>query len=133
MIRMSLRRPVAVAMTYTAVALLGVRAWQNIPVEMLPDTQLPQLTVTGTWRGASPETLEAFLTAPLEATIQQISGVEKIVSESFEQQGLGTAEIRIEFDRDTDMDFARLDLSERLATLEEAGVKSVFREKPVGS
>jgi len=119
MIRMSLRRPVAVAMTYTAVALLGLRAWQNIPVEMLPDTQLPQLTVTGTWRGASPETLEAFLTAPLEATIQQISGVEKIVSESFEQQGLGTAEIRIEFDRDTDMDFARLDLSERLATLEE--------------
>ena len=119
MIRMSLRRPVAVAMTYMAVALLGIRAWQNIPVEMLPDTQLPQLTVTGTWRGASPETLEAFLTAPLEATIQQISGVEKIVSESFEQQGLGTAEIRIEFDRDTDMDFARLDLSERLATLEE--------------
>ena len=119
MIRMSLRRPVAVAMTYMAVALLGIRAWQNIPIEMLPDTQLPQLTVTGTWRGASPETLEAFLTAPLEATIQQVSGVEKIVSESFEQQGMGTAEIRVEFDRDTDMDFARLDLSERLATLEE--------------
>jgi HAE1 family hydrophobic/amphiphilic exporter-1 len=116
---MSLRRPVAVAMTYTAVALLGVSAWQKIPIEMLPDTQLPQLTVTGTWRGASPETLEAFLTAPLEATIQQVQGVEKIVSESFEQQGMGTAEIRIEFDRDTDMDFARLDLSERLATLEE--------------
>jgi HAE1 family hydrophobic/amphiphilic exporter-1 len=116
---MSLRRPVAVAMTYTAVALLGASAWQKIPIEMLPDTQLPQLTVTGTWRGASPETLEAFLTAPLEATIQQVQGVEKIVSESFEQQGMGTAEIRIEFDRDTDMDFARLDLSERLATLEE--------------
>ena len=120
MIRMSLRRPVAVAMTYTAVSLLGVAAWRNIPIEMLPDTQLPQLTVTGTWRGASPETLEAFLTAPLEATIQQVQGVEKIVSESFEQQGIGTAEIRIEFDRDTDMDFARLDLSERIATLEEA-------------
>ncbi len=119
MIRMSLRRPVAVAMTYMAVALLGIRAWQNIPVEMLPDTQLPQLTVTATWRGASPETLEAFLTAPLEAAIQQVQGVEKIVSESFEQQGIGTAEIQIEFDRDTDMDFARLDLSERLATLEE--------------
>ena len=119
MIRMSLRRPVAVAMTYMAVALLGIRAWQNIPVEMLPDTQLPQLTVTGTWPGASPETLEAFLTAPLEAAIQQVSGVEKIVSESFEQQGMGTADIQIEFDRDTDMDFARLDLAERLATLEE--------------
>ena len=81
MIRMSLRRPVAVAMTYTAVALLGLAAWQNIPIEMLPETQLPQLTVRGSWRGASPETVEAFLTAPLEAAIQQVEGVEKIVSE----------------------------------------------------
>ena len=33
MIRASLRRPVAVAMAYTAVALLGMFAWRNIPVE----------------------------------------------------------------------------------------------------
>ena len=129
MIRMSLRRPVAVAMTYTAVALLGVAAWQNIPIEMLPETDLPQLTVRGSWRGASPETVEAFLTAPLEATIQQVRGVERIVSESFEQQGtgVGTAEITVEFDRDTDMDFARLDLAERLATLEESLPPNVDR------
>jgi hydrophobic/amphiphilic exporter-1 (mainly G- bacteria), HAE1 family len=119
MIRMSLRRPVAVTMAYTAVALLGIAAWRNIPIELLPETNLPQLTVRGSWRGASPETLEAFLTAPLEAAIQQVQGVEKVVSESYEQQGIGTAEIRVEFARDTDMEFARLDLSERLATLEE--------------
>ncbi len=128
MIRMSLRRPVAVAMTYAAVALLGVAAWQNIPIELLPDTELPRLTVTGSWRGASPETVEAFLTAPLESAIQQVRGVERIVSESFEEQGMGTAQIAVEFQRDVDMDFARLDLSERIATLEEtlpAGVGRV--------
>ena len=58
MIRLSIRRPVAVAMTYAAVALLGVAAWRNIPIELLPDTELPRLTVTGRWRGASPETVE---------------------------------------------------------------------------
>jgi len=68
MIRMSIRRPVAVAMAYGAVALLGAFAWRHIPLELLPDTRLPQLTVTGSWRGASPETTEAFLTAPLEAS-----------------------------------------------------------------
>jgi HAE1 family hydrophobic/amphiphilic exporter-1 len=119
MIRMSLKRPVAVAMTYTAVALLGIAAWRNIAIELFPETQLPQLTVRGTWRGASPETVEAFLTAPLEAEIQQVLGVEKVVSESYEMQGVGTAEITVEFERDTDMDFARLDLAERIATLEE--------------
>jgi HAE1 family hydrophobic/amphiphilic exporter-1 len=118
-IRFSLGRPVAVAMTYGAVALLGVAAWRDIPIELLPDTRLPRLSVNGSWRGASPETVEAFLTAPLESTIQQVRGVERIVSESYEEQGTGTARIDIEFQRDTDMDFARLDLSERIATLEE--------------
>ena len=119
MIRLSIRRPVAVAMTYLAVALLGIAAWQNIPIELYPDTQLPQLTVRGQWYGASPETIEAFLTSPIESTVQQVRGVEKITSESFEQQGRGVSEVTVEFNRDTEMDFARLDLSERLATLEE--------------
>jgi len=106
-------------MTYTSVALLGVAAWRNIPIELLPDTQLPRLTVRGTWRGASPETVEAFLTSPLESAIQQVEGTEKIVSESYEANGVGTADISVEFARDTDMDFARLDLSERISALEE--------------
>jgi len=118
-IRMSIRRPVAVAMAYGAVALLGAFAWRNIPVELLPDTQLPQLTVTARWPGASPETTEAFLTAPLEATIQQVKGVEKVTSDSGEQNGVGTTSISVEFNRGTDMDFARMELVEQISTLQE--------------
>jgi len=127
-IRLSLRRPVAVSMAYAAVALLGVAAWRNLPIELLPDTRLPRLTVTASWPGASPETVEAFLTAPLEATVQQVRGVERVVSQSFERQGVGTSQVDVEFQRSTDMDFVRLDLSERVATLEEslpAGVRRV--------
>jgi HAE1 family hydrophobic/amphiphilic exporter-1 len=134
MIQLSIRRPVAVAMTYAAVALLGIAAWQNIPIELIPDTQLPRLTVRGSWRGASPETVEAFLTSPLESVIQRVQGVEKIVSESFEENGQGTASIEVEFARGTDMDFARLDLAERVSTLEEElppGVDRVVVEQYV--
>lgn len=116
MIRLSIRRPVAVAMTYLAVALLGAFAWRNIPIGLLPDAELPRLTVRADWRGASPETVEAFLTSPLESTIQLVRGVEKITSTSEE----ASTEIEVQFTRETDMDFARLDLSERLATLEES-------------
>ncbi len=115
MIGFSVKRPVAIAMAYGSIASLGVFAWRNIPIELLPDTNLPRLTVNGMWRGASPETVEAFLTSPLEATIQLVQGVEKVTSVSRE----GNASIEVEFARDTDMDFARLDLSERIATLEE--------------
>jgi HAE1 family hydrophobic/amphiphilic exporter-1 len=118
MIRLSIRRPVAISMAYLTIALLGVAAWRNLPIELLPDTALPRLYVTASWRGASPETTEALLTSPLEGAIQQVRGVSKITSESFEQNGRGQARISVEFARGTDMDFARLDLSERLAALE---------------
>jgi HAE1 family hydrophobic/amphiphilic exporter-1 len=106
-------------MAYLAVALLGVAAWRNIPIELLPDTDLPQLHVTARWRGASPEAMEAFVTAPLEAAVQQVRGVEKITSVSSEQWGLAQANVTVEFTRGTDMDFVRLDLSERLAAIDE--------------
>lgn len=119
MIRASIRRPVAVTMIYVGIALLGVVAWRGIPVELLPDTDLPQLTITSTWRGASPEAMEAFVTSPLEGAVQQVRGVETITSVSFERYGFARAQLRVEFARETDMDFARLELSERLAALRE--------------
>ncbi len=119
MIGGSIRRPVAVAMGCLAVALMGASAWRNIPIELLPDTDLPRLNVEASWRGASPETVEAFLTSPIESVVQQVKGVEKVISVSREVQGMGTSSIEVHFSRETDMDFARLDLSERLSALEE--------------
>ena len=113
-------------MVYGALALLGVAAWRNVPIELLPDTELPRLSVQAWWPGASPETTEALLTAPIEAQIEQVRGVSKITSTSEEQFGAGTASIQVEFARGTDMDFARLDLSERLATLEEQLPPAVY-------
>jgi HAE1 family hydrophobic/amphiphilic exporter-1 len=118
-IRFSIRRPIAVAMAYLAVSMLGVAAWVLVPIELLPETELPRLTVNATWPGASPEATEAFLTSPLEAAIQQVRGVEKVSSTSEEQNGTGEASISVEFARGTDMDFVRLELSERLAALDE--------------
>lgn len=118
MIRLSIHRPIATSMAYLAVALLGIAAWRNIPIELLPDTSLPRLIVTASLSGASPETTEALLTAPLEGTIQQLRGVARITSESYEANGRGQARVAIEFDRRANMDFARLELAERLAALE---------------
>lgn len=115
MIRFSIRRPVAVGMLYAALALLGVASWLNVPVELLPETELPRLRITAQWPGASPEVTEAFLTSPIEAAVQQVRGVEKVTSTS--QEGSGV--IEVQFGREADMDFARLELSEQLAALDE--------------
>jgi hydrophobic/amphiphilic exporter-1 (mainly G- bacteria), HAE1 family len=123
-IALSIRRPVAVAMGCLAVALLGASAWRNIPVELLPDTRPPRLEVRATWPGTSPETVEAFLTSPLESVVQQVRGVSRVTSTSTE----GSAVVDVEFNLGTEMNFARLDLQERIAALEDrlpAGVEDV--------
>jgi len=120
MIDLSIRRPVATSMAYLTIAALGVAAWRNIPIELLPDTQLPQLTVQATLSGTSPEVMEAFVTSPLEAEIQQVRGVEKITSHSFSNaNNLGTSQITVEFALETDMQFARLEMSERLTSIDD--------------
>ncbi len=113
MIRLSINRPTTVAMIYIAIAVVGVASFLDIPVELLPDVEYPQLSINTTWPGASPEVVEAFLTAPLESATQQVSGVRKIESESSEAQ----SSITVEFARGTDMDFARLELGERIQSI----------------
>ena len=119
MIDLAIRRPVATAAIYVALFALGVWSFSLIPVEDMPDVEFPRLTVTATWSGASPEALEAFVTAPLEAVIQQVGGVERVVSESSaDRRGTGSsARIDVEFERETRMEFARLALSERINSI----------------
>ena len=130
MIDLAIRRPIATAAIYIALVALGAWSFRLIPVELLPDVDYPRLTVTATWGGASPEALEAFVTAPLEAAAQQVRGVRKITSTSAaDSRGTGsTAEIDVEFERDVRMDFARLDLAERISALREDLPPAVFAQ-----
>jgi HAE1 family hydrophobic/amphiphilic exporter-1 len=128
MIDLSIRRPVATAAVYIALFALGAYSFWLIPVELLPDVDYPRLTVSAYWAGASPEALEAFVTAPLESAVRQVQGVRKVISTSrVDQRGTGsTTEIDIEFERDSRMEFARLDLGERIAALADELPPTVF-------
>ncbi len=119
MIDLAIRRPVATAAIYVGLFALGAYSFRLIPVEDLPDVDYPRLTVDAYWIGASPEALEAFVTAPLEAAVQQVAGVRKITSESrIDSRGSGSvASIEVEFVREARMEFARLELSERIRSL----------------
>ena len=51
MIDLSIRRPVATAAIYVALMALGAYSFRLIPVELLPDIDYPQLTVSANWSG----------------------------------------------------------------------------------
>ncbi len=119
MIDLSVKRPVATAALYVALLALGAYSFRLIPVELLPDVEYPRVTVTARWAGASPEAMEAFVTAPLEAAAQQVSGVDSVASVSrADPRGTGSsASITVRFTPETRMEFARLELAERVAAL----------------
>jgi HAE1 family hydrophobic/amphiphilic exporter-1 len=113
MIRGSIRRPVAITMTYLSLVALGIGAWQRLPIEFMPNTSLPRLSVSASWGSSVAEAVERFVTSPLESEIAQIKGVDSVWSTS----NKGNASIGVIFQRNTDMNFARLELAERVRAL----------------
>ncbi|MGH7570587.1 MAG: efflux RND transporter permease subunit [Gemmatimonadota bacterium] len=110
---MAIRRPVATVMVFGCLTALGVASAGRMPLELLPDVEFPRLEVQTFWPGASPEQVEAFLTSPIEAAAQEVHGVRSVSSTSYPQRSAVT----VEFASGTDMEFARLELGERLAAL----------------
>ncbi len=113
MIRFAIRRPVATVTGLTCLAVLGIPLARRMPLELLPDVELPRLEVSTAWPGASPEQVEALVSSPIEAAAQEIRRVRSVSSTSYAQRSVVT----VEFEPGTGMEFARLDLSERLSAL----------------
>jgi multidrug efflux pump subunit AcrB len=84
-----------------------------MPLELLPDVELPRLEVSVAWPGASPEQVEAMVSSPVEATAQHVRRVRSVGSTSYADRSV----VAVEFEPGTDMRFARLDLAERLSAL----------------
>ena len=113
MIRTFLSRPIAMGMIYLAIIILGMISYQHISVEGQPNTELPQLVVATTWPTTSPEVVQIFLTSPIEEVAAQVENLREMQSSSTR----GYSEVVLRYNRDTDMEFARLDLNERLSKL----------------
>ncbi len=108
-----LRRPVTALMLFFSVFVVGVVSSFNIPIELMPNTEFPRLSVSASWYGVSPETVEAYLTSPIEAVLSSVKGVKKVSSSSSE----GNAYIDLEFHPAINIEFARLEINEKLGAI----------------
>lgn len=111
--QISLRRPVTVLMFYLGIVLLGMIAFREIPVDFLPPMQIPRLTVQTSYPNTSPSEVEDNITEPIESGIGTVAGVKKVLSVSRE----GLSLVTVEFYWGTDMDFAVLNVREKLDQL----------------
>jgi len=111
MTKFFIERPVATAMVYLALLVLGVYSFLNTPLELAPKEDYPQVTVSTVWSGVPPEIIQTQVTAPLEEAVSTVRGVRKIVSSST----IGSSSITLEFQEKTNMEFVTLALREMIA------------------
>ncbi len=113
MIHWSSSRPAAIWATCGALLLAGWVAFLRLPFATRPTVELPRLTVSMSWPGASAELVEAHLGSPIEAAVQSVRGVQRVESES----GEGYARLDVELEPTANVQLARLGVLERLELL----------------
>ncbi len=113
MIRFAVDHPVATMMLFGALLVTGIYAVPHLDIEAMPDSELPELSIVTSWNGASPSAIQRAVTLPIEGAVAGCHGVEDIDSSS--RHDLST--VTVKYKRGTDMEFARLELSERLGAV----------------
>ena len=104
------KKPFTVVVAVIMVIVLGVISFTSMTTDLLPSMELPYVMVVTSYPGASPERVEAAVTAPLEAGLGTVSGVKNVTSTSSENVSM----VALEFEQDTNMDSAMVALSTAL-------------------
>jgi len=128
---LSIRRPVAVVMVFLLVVVLGVVSLGRLKLDLMPKMNIPVAAVITTYEGAGPFEVENMITRPLEATLATVSNITGISSQS----SGGTSWVMLEFDWGVNMDFALLEVRERIDMIkgflpDEAGDPLVVKFDP---
>lgn len=108
--KFSVKKPYTVIVGIIIVIVLGIVAATKMTTDLLPEMELPYAIIITTYPGASPETVEMGVTKPIESAVATINNVKEISSVSNENYSM----VIIEFNGDTNMDTATIDMREKL-------------------
>ena len=110
----SIRRPVTVTMLFLAIAVFGTVSYSKLALNLLPEISYPTLTIRTNYEGAAPAEIENLITKPVEDAVSVVNNVVRVSSVSKPE----VSDVILEFSWRTDMDFAGLDVREKLDLLQ---------------
>jgi HAE1 family hydrophobic/amphiphilic exporter-1 len=126
--RLAIERPVTMFMISFVIILLGAISLTRLPVDLMPDTQMPTITVRVSYSGVGPLEMEELVTRPLEQAVSAVAGLERVDSTSSE----GNANVRLNFAWGTDLSEAADEVRTRVDRVrgrmpEDADPPTVFK------
>ncbi len=109
------KRPVMASVISLIFLLVGVLAGLQLAVEQYPTVAPPQVMITASYPGASPETLETTVAAPLE---REMNGAKGLLYMQSTSSASGLMQLSVFFEPGTDLDLAAVDVSNRAKRVE---------------
>ncbi len=106
----SIRRPVAMGCLIIAFTILGFNAARKIGLELMPRAEMPYVTITTIYPGASPSEIETDIAKPIEDQMVTLDGLKHVTSTCMEN----VAQTMLQFNLDVDVDIAATDVREKL-------------------
>ncbi len=113
MTRVAIKNPVFCTMVMFALMVMGAVSYFRLPIDAMPEVNLPFAFTVVQYPGASPQAVESDLTKPIENALNTISGVKKITSRSRENSSL----VIVEFAMGTDIKVAMQEMRDKLAQI----------------
>lgn len=103
-------RPVGVLLSYLSLVLLGIAAYLYLPVSLMPNLDIPTITVRIKQAEASANDIEQHITSPLRERLRQLSGLEDINSVTQE----GSAQLQLQFTHGTNIHLSFIEVNEQI-------------------
>lgn len=109
----SLKRPVFATVIIVALIVLGAVSYTGLPLNDMPEVEIPYVSTTIVFPGASPEQIESKVTKKVEEELSQVSGVKHTISIVNE----GVSMTVLEFSMDKSPDAALEDVRTKLGSI----------------
>ncbi len=93
--QLSVNRPVTTLMIFVAMVVLGLVSMSKLGLDLMPELEIPAVSVITAYQGAGPEEVETLITEPMEDTLSTISGVDEVISVS--KEGISAVTLRFEW------------------------------------
>lgn len=110
-----IRRPVFAWVVALFIILFGIIAIPKLPVARYPSVAPPNVTITATWAGASPQTMNDTVVSLIE---RELSSVKNLLYFESSTDTSGQATITVTFKPGTDAELAQVDVQNRIKTVE---------------
>jgi len=115
MSRFFINRPIFASVISIIIVIAGIMASRALPIAQYPEIAPPTVVITASYPGASAETLNKTVAAPIE---EQLSGIENLMYFSSSASSNGSLTITASFEVGTNVDMATVNVNNRVKIAE---------------